>query len=312
MNLQEKRIVVTGGNGFLGRHVVARLRALGCRDVFVPRSAQYDLTQAIAVEKLLLKQRPEVVLHLAATVGGIGANQRDPAKFFYDNLMMGCQLMEGCRRIGTEKFLTVGTTCSYPKNTPIPFRESELWNGYPEETTAPYGLAKKMLIVQAKTYRQQYDFHAIHLLLTNLYGPGDHFDLETSHVVPALIRKCLEAKQRREKVLSVWGTGRATRDFLYVTDAVSAIISALERSEDPEPINVGSGVETPIASLVKLIANKVGFPGEIRFDPSRPDGQPRRCLDVTRAKELLSFRATVSLSEGLDRTLRWYEGRQAA
>lgn len=306
MDLRDKRVLVTGGAGFLGQHVVARLQQAGCTQIIVPRSARFDLTQEGDIRRLLGHFRPQVVLHLAAVVGGIGANRLNPGSFLYKNLIMGAQLIEGCRLLGVEKFVAVGSICSYPKFTPVPFREDTLWDGYPEETNAPYGLAKKMLLVQVQAYRQQYGFPGVALLPVNLYGPGDNFDLNTSHVIPALIRKCVEARQRGDRVLSVWGTGRPTREFLYVEDAALAICLAAEKLETSEPVNVGSGQEISIADLAMLIARKTGFSGEIRFDPSQPDGQPRRCLEVSRAKELFGFEATTSLSAGLDRTVAWY------
>jgi GDP-L-fucose synthase len=307
MDLRSKRIIVTGGSGFLGTHVVSRLRQAGCEHVFVPRSAEFDLTQEPDIRRLLLRQRPEVVIHLAALVGGIGANRRNPGTFLYKNLIMGAQLIEQCRQAGVGKFVMVGTICSYPKFTPVPFKEADLWSGYPEETNAPYGLAKKLLIVQLEAYRQQFEFNGINLLLVNLYGPGDNFDLEDSHVIPALVRKCVEARDRGERAVTIWGTGRPTREFLYVEDAARAIHLAAERLESSAPVNVGSGEEVSIEQLARMIARKTGFRGEICLDPNRPDGQPRRCLDVTRAQQLLDFEASVSLSEGLDRTIAWYE-----
>jgi GDP-L-fucose synthase len=307
MDLTRKRILVTGGNGFLGRHLLRRLRGAGCERLIAPRSSECDLTRDADVRRLLERERPEVVVHLAAVVGGIGANRKQPGSFFYKNLMMGVQLVEAAREYGVEKFLAVGTICSYPKFTPVPFREEHLWDGYPEETNAPYGLAKKMLLVQLQAYRQQYGFNGDNVLLVNLYGPGDNFDLETSHVIPALIRKCVEARQRGDAVLPVWGTGRPTREFLYVEDAARGLHLALERLETSDPVNIGSGQEISIADLAALIARKTGFTGKLAFDPNQPDGQPRRCLDVRRAKELLGFEATTSLSDGLDRTIAWYE-----
>lgn len=306
MDLRAKRIIVTGGAGFLGRHVVEQLTTRGCSHVFVPRRAQFDLTRPDHIDRLLAQHRPDVVLHLAATVGGIGANRKHPGTFLYQNLVMGAQLIEACRKTGIEKFVQVGTICSYPKFTPVPFKESDLWNGYPEETNAPYGLAKKLLMVQLEAYRQEFGFNGINLLPVNLYGPHDNFDPESSHVIPALIRKCLEAKDSGARSVTVWGTGKATREFLYVEDAARAICLAAERLETSEPVNVGCGREIAIARLVELIAVKTGFSGEIRFDPEKPDGQPRRALDVSRARELLDFTAVVSLEDGLERTVRWY------
>ena len=306
MDKREKKVLITGGSGFLGRQVVARFEKAGYKHLITPRSAEYDLTRNEDVHRLLKEHQPAVVIHLAAVVGGIGANRQNPATFLYQNLIMGVQLIEACRLTGVGKYVQVGSICSYPKFTPVPFKESDLWNGYPEETNAPYGLAKKMLIVQLQAYRQQYGFNGINILPVNLYGPGDNFDLETSHVIPALIRKCVEAKTQGKKVLEVWGTGKATREFLYVEDAARAVQLATEKLETSDPVNIGSGSEIAIADLVNLIAKKTGFAGEIRFDPSRPDGQPRRCLDVTRAKKLLGFQAATSLEKGLEETIAWY------
>jgi GDP-L-fucose synthase len=306
MDLRDKTILVTGGAGFLGRHVVARLRQAGCEQIVVPRSAEYDLREAADIRRLLQRHKPEVVLHLAAVVGGIGANRLNPGSFLYANLLMGAQLIELSREAGVEKFLAVGTICAYPKFTPVPFKESDLWNGYPEETNAPYGLAKKMMIAQTQAYRQQYGFNGVNLLMVNLYGPGDNFDLQSSHVIPALIRKCVEAKERGDKVLPVWGTGTPTREFLYVEDAARAVYLAAEMLETSDPVNVGSGQEITIAELTETVARQTGFTGEVRYDSSKPDGQPRRCLDVTRARELLGFEATTSLSDGLEKTVAWY------
>jgi len=306
MDIRNKRVMVTGGAGFLGRHVVAQLRRTGCQQIIIPRSQEYDLTRETDIYRLLHKERPHVIMHLAAKVGGIGANRKYPGTFLYQNLIMGVQLIEASRRLGVEKFVMVGTICSYPKFTPVPFRESDLWNGYPEETNAPYGLAKKMLLVQLQAYKQEFGFNGVNVLLVNLYGPGDNFDLESSHVIPALIRKCIEAQERGEKVVSVWGTGQPTREFLYVEDAAEALVRATEVLETPEPVNIGSGQEISIADLAHLIARKTGFTGEIRFDPSMPDGQPRRCLDVTRARQWLGFTAKTSLEEGLEKTIAWY------
>ena len=306
MDLRKKKILVTGGAGFLGQHVVQRLRQTGCQHIYVPRSAQFDLTREADINRLLDQERPEVIVHLAARVGGIGANRENPGTFLYQNLIMGTQLIEAARTRGVEKFVAAGTICCYPKFTPVPFREDDLWIGYPEETNAPYGLAKKMLIVQLEAYRQQYGFNGINLLVVNLYGPGDNFDLESSHVIPALIRKCLEAKARGDKVLQVWGTGKPTREFIYVEDAARAIVMATEKLETSAPVNIGSGQEITIMDLVHAVARKTGFQGDIVFQTDKPDGQPRRCLDVSRAREMLGFEATTSLSEGLERTVAWY------
>ncbi len=309
--LRAKRVVVTGGAGFLGPHVCAALSAFDLGQLIVPRSAAYDLREREAIRRLLTKHRPEVVVHLAAVVGGIGANRANPGKFFYDNAIMGIQLMEEARIHGVEKFVAVGSICSYPKNTPVPFREDDLWNGYPEETNAPYGLAKKMLLVQAQAYRQQYGFNAITVLPVNLYGPHDNFDLESSHVIPALIRKAVEARDAGRAHMEVWGTGSASREFLFVRDAARAIALAADRYNKPDPVNIGSGQEITIRNLTQLITELCGFYGEVCWDPSKPDGQPRRCLDVTRAAGAFGFRATTTLRDGLLETISWYE-RQAA
>ncbi|MFQ5850585.1 MAG: GDP-L-fucose synthase family protein [Candidatus Binatia bacterium] len=306
MDLQEKRIVVTGGAGFLGQHLVRALRERGCRNVAVPRRSQCDLTREAAVERLYREARPEVVIHLAAVVGGIGANRAKPGKFLYENLAMGSMLMEYARKAGVEKFVGVGTICAYPKFTPVPFREEDLWNGYPEETNAPYGLAKKMLLVQGQAYRQQYGFNAVHLLPVNLYGPGDNFDPESSHVIPALIRKCLEAVERGEREIVCWGDGTPTREFLYVEDCAEAIVLATERYDGAEPVNVGTGSEISIKDLAELIVDLTGFRGRIVWDTTKPNGQPRRCLDVSRAREVFGFRAKTDFCEGLRRTIEWY------
>jgi GDP-L-fucose synthase len=312
MDLRDKRILVTGGAGFLGRHVVERLERTGSRDIFVPRRAQFDLTDPEDVRRLLKQARPQVVIHLAALVGGIEANRMKPGTFIHKNLAMGTHLIDACSRIGVEKFVLVGTICSYPKFTAVPFRESDLWNGYPEETNAPYGLAKKVLAVQLQAYHQEFGVSGVNLLVVNLYGPGDNFDPVTSHVIPALIRKCIEAKQSGAPVLRAWGTGRPTREFLYVEDAARAIQLATETLSSPEPVNVGSGEEIAIADLAHLIAFKTGYGGEIQFDPHKPDGQPRRRLEVSRACELFGFRATTSLPEGLEKTVAWYLAQQEA
>jgi GDP-L-fucose synthase len=307
IDLAARRVMVTGGGGFLGQRVVDRLQQAGCRQIFVPRSADYDLVQRDGVLGALRDGRPEVIVHLAAVVGGIGANRANPGRFFYDNLMMGVQLMEEARLAGVDKFVAVGTICAYPKFTPIPFREEDLWNGYPEETNAPYGLAKKMLLVQAQAYREQYGFDAIYLLPVNLYGPNDNFDPSSSHVIPALIRKCLEARDADAPSISVWGDGSPSREFLYVDDAAEGIVLAAERYEGAEPVNLGAGVEITIRELVTLIAELTGFRGRIEFDPSMPNGQPRRCLDTSRAEREFGFRARTDFREGLRRTIAWYE-----
>lgn len=311
MDLRLKKIIVTGGAGFLGRKVVAQLEQGGCRQVFVPRSAEYDLTRESDIRRLLTTYRPDLVIHLAAAVGGIGANRLNPGTFFYKNLLMGAQLIEVCRELNIEKFVQVGTICSYPKYAPVPFKEEDLWNGYPEETNAPYGIAKKALIVQLQAYRQQFGFNGVNVLPVNLYGPDDNFDLFSSHVIPALIRKCLEARERGERLLRVWGTGTPTREFLYVDDAARGICLAAEKLETSDPVNLGSGHEITIGDLVHLIVDRTGFRGEVVFDPNQPDGQPRRRLDVTRARELLGFQAEVSLFEGIDRTIAWYRSQCA-
>jgi GDP-L-fucose synthase len=310
MELRDKKILVTGGAGFLGRHVVERLERTGSRNVFIPRRAQFDLTDPEDVRRLLKQARPQVVIHLAALVGGIQANRMKPGTFIHKNLAMGTHLIDACSRIGVDKFVLVGTICSYPKLTSVPFRESDLWNGYPEETNAPYGLAKKVLAVQLQAYHQEFGLNGVNLLVVNLYGPGDNFDPVTSHVIPGLVRKCVEAKQSGAPVLKAWGTGRPTREFLYVEDAARAIQLATETLNSPEPVNVGSGQEISIADLARLIALKTGYHGEIQFDPRQPDGQPRRCLEVSRAYELFGFRATTSLPEGLDKTIAWYLSQQ--
>ncbi len=303
-----KSVVVTGGAGFLGSFVVEKLQERGATNVFVPRSEDYDLRQLEATRRLLADARPDVVIHLAARVGGIGANRANPATFFYDNLMMGAQLMHESYLAGVRKFVAVGTVCAYPKFTPVPFKEDDLWNGYPEETNAPYGLAKKMLLVQSQAYRQQYGFNSIFLLPVNLYGPGDNFDPESSHVIPALIKKCVEARERGDEYIEVWGTGSATREFLYVEDAAEGIVLAAERYNDSEPVNLGSGMEISIRELVRLIARLSGFEGELRWDVLKPDGQPRRCLDTGRAERLFGFCADTNFETGLHRTVEWYEG----
>lgn len=301
-----RNILVTGGAGFLGSFVVEQLNIRGCKTVFVPRSAEYDLTRMEAVRDLYRDSRPDIVIHLAAKVGGIGANLANPGRFFYDNLMMGVQMMEVGRLEGIEKFVTVGTICAYPKFTPVPFKEEDLWNGYPEETNAPYGLAKKMLLVQSQAYRQQYGFNSIYLLPVNLFGPRDNFDLATSHVIPALIRKCLEALHHGNKEIVVWGSGRPTREFLYVEDAAQGILMAAEKFNKPEPVNLGAGFEVSIRDIVDLIQNLTGFNGDIKWDQSKPDGQPRRLLDVSKAEKEFGFKAGTPFKEGLIKTIDWY------
>jgi GDP-L-fucose synthase len=304
--LSGKRVCVTGGGGFLGRRVVAALRARGCEDVYVVRKREYDLVRGSDVERLYRDARPDVVIHLAAVVGGIGANRANPGRYFYENIMMGVQLIEGARLGGVEKFVQVGTICAYPKFTPVPFREDDLWDGYPEETNAPYGVAKKALLVQCQAYRDQYGMNAIYLLPVNLYGPGDNFDPNTSHVIPALIKKFVDASEAGARAVEVWGTGTATREFLYVDDAAEGIVLATEAYDGREPVNLGSGLEISIRELAELIARETEFRGEIVWDTSKPDGQPRRALDVTRAEQLFGFRARVGFIEGLRKAIEWY------
>ena len=301
------RVVVTGGAGFLGSHLVECLRPQGCAEIVVPRSRDYDLVKAQAVQRLFRDARPDIVIHLAARVGGIEANRRNPGRFFYENLMMGAQLMEEARLAGVRKFVAIGTICAYPKFTPVPFKEDDLWNGYPEETNAPYGMAKKMLLVQSQAYRQQFGFPAITLLPVNLYGPRDNFDLETSHVIPAMIRKFVEARRAGQSEVVLWGSGKPTREFLFVRDAAQGILLATERYSDQAPVNLGAGFEISIADLATLIAKGTRYNGRLVWDASRPDGQPRRCLDVSRAEKEFGFRATTPFEEGLRETIAWYE-----
>ena len=307
VSLGNQRFLVTGGGGFLGQHIVEALRARGARDIIVPRRAEYDLTHEAVVRRLLAETKPEIVIHAAAVVGGIGANQANPGQFFYDNLMMGALLMESARQVGVKKFVALGTVCAYPKFAPVPFKEANLWDGYPEETNAPYGLAKKMLLVQAQAYRQQYGFNAIFLLPVNLYGPGDNFDPASSHVIPAVIRKCLDARDRGAEEIVVWGTGRATREFLFVRDCAEGIALATEKYNQAEPVNLGSAFEISIAELVEKIAKYCGFSGRIVWDRTKPDGQPRRKLDTSRAKQAFGFVSRTTFDEGLQETIRWYE-----
>ena len=312
IDLNKKRVLVSGGSGFLGSFVVKQLHEQGCSQVFVPRSRTHDLTTMEGVVRAFDDANPQVVIHLAAKVGGIGANRENPGHFFYDNLMMGAQLMEVARQRQLEKFVAVGTICSYPKHTPVPFREDELWQGYPEETNAPYGLAKKMLLVQAQAYRQQYGMDAIFLMPVNLYGPRDNFDPGSSHVIPALIKKCLDAVDEGRDEIVVWGTGTATREFLYVDDCARAIVAATQRYEDADPVNIGSGFEISIRDLVILIVRLTGFQGDIRWDSDQPDGQPRRCLDTRRAEERFGFKASTTFEDGLVRTVEWYRAQRQA
>jgi GDP-L-fucose synthase len=312
MQWHEKRVVVTGGAGFLGSVVVEKLRARGCKHIIVPRSQSYDLRDRDAIIRLFEDTQPHLVLHLAAVVGGIGANRANPGRFFYDNAIMGIQLMEYARQYGVEKFVAVGTICAYPKFAPIPFREDDLWDGYPEETNAPYGLAKKMMLVQAQAYRTQYNFNAIYLLPVNLYGPGDNFDLETSHVIPALIRKCVEAKEHEWDEITLWGDGTPTREFLYVEDAAEGLLLAAERYNGPEPVNLGTGEEITIRDLAQLIASATGFAGKIVWDTTKPNGQPRRCLDTSRAQQLFGFQAACRLGDGIPKTVEWFMSHRHA
>ena len=299
-----ERVVVRGGAGFLGSYVTDKLRQRGCREVFVPRSKDFDLVQRDGVQRLLREARPTLVVHLAARVGGIGANRDNPGRFFYENLMMGAQLLEEARVAGVRKVVATGTICAYPRHAPVPFREEDLWNGYLEETNAPYGLAKKMLLVQSQAYRDQYGFNSVVLFPVNLYGPRDNFDLQTSHVIPALIRKCLESRDE----LVVWGDGTPTREFLHARDAAEGILLACERYDSSEPVNLGAGFEITIRDLAETIARLCGFRGSVRFDPSKPNGQPRRKLDTTRARERFGFEARIGFEEGLRETIEWYKG----
>lgn len=307
---QNKRVLVTGGSGFLGGHVLEELARRGATQVSAPRRADYDLRDPEQVRRCLQDIRPDLIIHLAAVVGGIGANRKHPGQFYYDNMAMGLHLVEEARRAGVEKMTNLGTICAYPKFTPVPFRESELWNGYPEETNAPYGLAKKMLLVQGQAYRQEYGFNSIFLLPVNLYGPRDNFDPESSHVIPALIRKALEAKESNAPEMVCWGTGSATREFLYVADCARAIVLASERYDGPEPVNLGSGMEISIRDLSEKIARYCGYEGTLVWDSTKPDGQPRRCLDTSRAAELFGFRAEVPFDQGLQQTIAWYRAHR--
>ncbi len=302
-----KKVVVTGGAGFLGQSVIEMLQKRGCTKIFVPRSKKYDLVKMNAAKKLIKDTCPDLIIHLAAVVGGIGANRENPGKYFYDNLMMGVQLAEQSRLMGVKKLVSVGTICAYPKFTKVPFVEEDLWSGYPEETNAPYGLAKKMLLVQSQAYRQQYGFNSIYLLPVNLYGPKDNFSPQSSHVIPALIKKCIDAIIKKEKLITVWGTGKATREFLYSDDAARGIVLACEKYNKSDPVNIGAGFEISIKDLVNLIVRLTGFKGEVVWDKLKPDGQPRRCLDIKKAKKEFSFEAKMSLEKGLKKTIVWYK-----
>jgi len=308
MSFWKKRsVLVTGGAGFLGSHVVEELERRGCRSIFVPRSTKYDLREKGDIQRCLADCKPDLVIHLAAVVGGIGANREHPGSFLYDNAIMGISLIEECRKFGVEKMTLLGTICAYPKITPIPFREENLWNGYPEETNAPYGLAKKLMLVQSQAYRQEYGFNSIYLLPVNLYGPRDNFDPSSSHVIPALIKKIHDAKKAGDSQMVCWGTGSATREFLYVEDCARAIVAASEKYDGAEPVNLGSGMEISIYDLVHLIAKLMDFKGEIVWDRSKPDGQPRRCLDTSRAEKYFGFKASVPFEDGLRKTIEWYK-----
>ncbi|TKX73483.1 GDP-L-fucose synthase [Halorubrum sp. GN11_10-6_MGM] len=306
-----KSVMVTGGAGFLGSHLVEELERRGDDvDIFAPRSEEHDLREKEAIQQALRDSDPDVVLHLAATVGGIGANRENPGRYFYENAVMGIELMEQARQFGVEKFTILGTICSYPKHTPVPFSEEDLYDGYPEETNAPYGIAKKALLTQSRAYRKQYGFNSIYLMPVNLYGPRDDFDLETSHVIPAIIRKCVEARERGDESITAWGTGEPTREFLYVKDAADGILTATERYDESDPINLGSGREISIRDLIEMIVDQTEFDGEIEWDTSKPDGQPRRKLDTSRACERLGWEATTEFEEGLEKTTEWYEAHR--
>jgi len=307
IDLGKKRITVTGGKGFLGQHLIRKLKqGRGCKNVFVADLPDYDLRDIINIKKMLDEQKPDIIIHLAAVVGGIGANRENPGKFFYDNAIMGIQLLHEAYLRKIEKFVALGTICCYPKFTPVPFKEENLWNGYPEETNAPYGLAKKLLLVQSQAYRQQYGFNSIFLMPVNLYGPGDNFDPKSSHVIPALIKKCFAAIENGDDHILVWGTGKASREFLYIEDAAEGIILAAEKYNKSDPVNLGVGFEIRIKDLIGLIAKLTGFKGKIVWDTSKPDGQPRRLLDTSRAEKEFGFKAKIGFEEGLKRTIRWY------
>ena len=306
LNLKEKKIIVTGGAGFLGKFVTTKLKERNCKDIFIPKIEEYDLRNLETIKRMYRDFEADIVIHLAAVVGGIGANRENPGSFFYDNLIMGIQLMEQARLSNIEKFVALGTICAYPKFTPVPFKEENLWNGYPEETNAPYGLAKKMSLVQSQAYRKQYGFNSIFLLPVNLYGPGDNFDPKSSHVIPALIKKFYDAKINNDAEVVVWGTGEATREFLYVEDCAEAIVLATEKYNKPDPVNVGAGFEISIRDLAQKIKGIIGFDGRIVWDTSKPDGQPRRCLDTKKAEKEFGFKARVKFNEGLKNAIEWY------
>ncbi|MDR0547870.1 MAG: GDP-L-fucose synthase [Deltaproteobacteria bacterium] len=312
INLKNYRITVTGGSGFLGSYVIEKLKQRGCNDLFVPSSSNYNLTTENGIHKLLNDARPEIIIHLAAKVGGISANSEHPGDFFYSNLIMGVQLMEQARLFGVTKFVALGTICAYPKFTNSPFKEEDLWNGYPEETNAPYGLAKKMMLVQSQAYRSQYGFNSIFLLPVNLYGPRDNFNPKSSHVIPALIKKCFDALKNGSNEIEVWGTGEATREFLYAEDCAEAIILATEKYDSSEPVNIGSGMEISIKNLVHIISRLSGFKGHIIWDKTKPEGQPRRCLDTSKAFKEFGFKASVPFETGLQNTIQWYKSSQYA
>ncbi|MDD2752188.1 MAG: GDP-L-fucose synthase [Candidatus Omnitrophica bacterium] len=309
--LNSKKLMITGGNGFLGKYLVKKLQARGFKNIFIPDYNDYNLVKMEDVRRAYEDAKPQIVIHLAAKVGGIGFNQANPGELYYENLMMGAQLMEEARKRGVEKFVALGTICCYPKFTPVPFKEEDVWGGYPEETNAPYGLAKKMLLVQSQAYRKQYGFNSIFLMPVNLYGPGDNFNPESSHVIPALIKKCFDAMAHNDKEIVVWGTGKATREFLYVEDAAEGIALALEKYNKGDPVNLGSGTEISIKELVNLIVEFSGFKGKVVWDSSKPDGQPKRCLDTSKAKEEFGFQAKVSFRQGLAKTIEWYKENNA-
>ena len=306
VNLKNKKVIVTGGAGFLGKFVTRKLKDIGCRDIFIPLIEEYDLRDLDTIKKMYRDAKADIIIHLAAVVGGIGANRENPGSFFYDNLIMGIQLMEQARLTGIEKFVALGTICAYPKYTEVPFKEEDLWNGYPEETNAPYGLAKKMLLVQSQAYRQQYNFNSIFLLPVNLYGPGDNFNPKSSHVIPALIKKFYDAKIDNHNEVIVWGTGKATREFLFVEDCAEAVVLATEKYDESDPVNVGAGFEISIKNLTEKISEIINFKGKIIWDTTKPDGQPRRCLDTIKAEKEFGFKAKIDFDEGLKKTIEWY------